>query len=61
MLNEHEIARLKQDILRMEKYKRSKKYLTGKIKYIRNPYVAKLKVEVNYSGEGRGRSSRVRV
>ena len=35
MLNEHEIGRLKQDILGMEnnnKYKRSKKYLSGKIK-----------------------------
>ena len=56
MLNEHEIARLKQDILRMENkitnIKDRKSTLSvryRRIKYILNPYMSKLKVEVNYS------------
>ena len=68
MLNEHEIDRLKQDILQMENkitnIKDRKSTLAvrqRRIKYILNPYMSKLKVEVNYSGESRGRSRRVRV
>ena len=56
MLNEHEIGRLKQDILRMENkitnIKDRKSTLAvrqRRIKYILNPYMSKLKVEVNYS------------
>ena len=56
MLNEHEIGRLKQDILRMENkitnIKDRKSTLPvrkRRIKYILNPYMSKLKVEFNYS------------
>ena len=55
MLNEHEIGRLKQDILRMENkitnIKDRKSTLAvgqRRIKYILNPYMSKLKVEFNY-------------
>ena len=56
MLNEHEIGRLKQDILRMENEITNIKDREStlpvrqrRIKYILNPYMSKLKVEVNYS------------